>query len=145
MKIEIHITKTDNSTDPKISITTRPHLHLLCEMKKLNEVITINIDHIHDTKLVINRDDPKLYDTGFNYHTNKITVRKIILDDFWELTPEFYTPKSVPDKEYLNHIEKVGGDWVQKALINNTTLFFNGYLEWDILYPVRRSFYKDVE
>lgn len=112
---------------------------------KLEQTIYLNVLHICDTKLVISRKQLDLYTTGYNYHVNKITINKIILDDFWELKKDFYTPKSICDQEYLDHYDKVDeGDWLNDALPHNTTLFFNGSLEWDIKYPVRRSFYKDI-
>ena len=48
------------------------------------------------------------------------------------------------EQEASEHLEKVGkDDWIENSVINNTHLYFNGRLTWNIKYPVRRSFFKD--
>ena len=144
MNIEIQVSKSNMDYDPKIFINYSGETKVET-IYKLKQTICFNVSHNCDTKLVISRKQSDLYKTGYNYHVNKIIIEKIILDDFWELTKEFYTPKSICDQEYIDHFKKVDeGDWLQDALPYNTTLFFNGSLEWDIMYPVRRSFYKDI-
>tara|TARA_R110000803_G_scaffold109763_2_gene178147 strand:+ start:1049 stop:1492 length:444 start_codon:yes stop_codon:yes gene_type:complete len=112
---------------------------------KQHQVISLeSLEHTCDTQLSLARNEQALYETNRNHHSNKIFVDKVIIDDFWELDEEFYPPVTEFDEDYTQHIEKVGKDeWITNSLVNNTHLFFNGRLTWDIKYPVRRSFFKD--
>ena len=109
------------------------------------QVISLeSLEHTFDTQLSLVRNEQALYGTGRNHHNNKIFVDRVIIDDFWEFDEEFYPPVTEFDKEYTQHIEKVGkDDWIENSFVNNTHLYFNGRLTWDIKYPVRRSFFKD--
>ena len=145
MNIDIKVRKTNIETNPRLSISFGD-TSIEQTVIFLNQTIhLVDINHSQDTKLIIRRDDPDLYFTRYNYHTNKIFIDKIIIDDFWELTHDFNTPISICDQAYIDHFKRVDeGDWLDDVLPYNTTLFFNGSLQWDIKYPVRRSFYKDI-
>ena len=54
-----------------------------------------------------------MYFTRYNHHTNKIFIDKIIIDDFWEITHNFYTPISIPDTAYNNPAQVGEGEWIQ--------------------------------
>ena len=145
MNIDIKVRKTNIETNPRLTISFGD-TSIEQTVIFLNQTIhLVDINHSQDTKLIIRRDDPDLYFTRYNHHTNKIFIDKIIIDDFWELTHDFNTPISIPDIAYNNHVAQVGdGEWIPEALKQNTTLFFNGSLEWSIMHPVRRTFFKDI-
>ena len=144
MNIKIQISKLSMDYNPIIEINFA-ELVQVETIDTLKKTISLKTPHKYDTKLIISRKQTDLYSTGFNYHVNKVIVERVVLDNFWELTKTFYTPKSICDQEYIDHFKRVEeGDWLDDALPHNTTLFFNGSLQWDIKYPVRRSFYKDI-
>lgn len=145
MNIEIKVSKLSIDNDPKLYVifgetTFEQNIIFLNQSLYL-----MDIDHKKDTKLIVGRYDPDLYFTRYNHHVNKVTIDKVIIDDFWTIEKDFYPPKSTLDIAYKNHVNKVGeGEWILDSLKYNTTLFFNGSLQWDIKYPVRRSFFKDI-
>jgi len=103
------------------------------------------IKHDKDTQLIIERHQDDILYSNKTHHSNNIFVEKVTVDDFWEFDANFYTPESILDEDYVRHLEKLkDGDWIKKSLLHNTHLFFNGRLSWDIKYPVRRTFLKDI-
>ena len=144
MNIKIYMSKINNDSNPLLSIQIgTTNIEVIVD--QLNMHCSFDIEHSANTKLFINRNDPSLYRTGYNYHVNKVSIDRVIIDNFWEVTAAFNTPKSCPDSEYMEHSVKVGGgEWITDAMIYNTALFFNGYLEYDIKYPVRRTFFEDI-
>ena len=61
---------------------------------------------------------------------------------FGKLHIIFIHPISIPDTAYNNPAQVGEGEWIPNALKQNTTLFFNGSLEWSTKYPVRRTFFQ---
>jgi hypothetical protein len=144
LNIKIQVSKLSLDYDPIIEINFAG-LSQVETIDTMQKTICLNTSHEYDTKLIISRKQTDLYSTGFNYHVNKVTIERVLLDNFWELTKTFYTPISICDQEYIDHFKRVDeGNWLDDVLPYNTTLFFNGSLQWDIKYPVRRSFYKDI-
>ena len=144
MNIEIFLRKESARTN--IPLTVQFGNTVVHEMiTKQEQVLSLKqIEHTCDTKLSVIRDEQDLYETSRNHHSNKIFVDRVILDDFWQLDEGFYPPVTEFDKEYTQHLEKVGkDDWIENSVVNNTHLYFNGRLTWNIKYPVRRSFFKD--
>lgn len=144
MNIEIFLRKENDRSDIPLTVKFGNTV-VNGIITKQEQVLSLKqIEHTCDTQLSIIRNEQDLYETNRNHHSNKIFVDKVVIDDFWEIDEEFYPPVSVFDKEYTKHLEKVGkDDWIQNTLVRNTHLFFNGRLQWDIKYPVRRSFFKD--
>ena len=144
MNIKIFLRKENehNAVPLVVEFGNRVVNEIITEKK---QVISLeSLEHTFDTQLSIARNEHALYETSRNHHNNKIFVDTVIIDDFWELDEEFYPPVTEFDKEYTQHIEKVGKDhWIENSVVNNTHLYFNGRLTWDIKYPVRRSFFKD--
>jgi hypothetical protein len=143
MNIEILLSKISSDTTPEVTIEFADYKRTV-RIVGLNEIVKFDVEHNKDNQLVVSRSEADLYRTRFNYHTNKVSIDKVIVDDFWEFNSTFYTPHSILDTEYSSHANKVGeGEWISDALVYNTTLFFNGKLVWEIKYPVRRSIFKD--
>tara|TARA_Y100000592_G_scaffold27313_1_gene43389 strand:- start:13935 stop:14378 length:444 start_codon:yes stop_codon:yes gene_type:complete len=144
VNIELHLRKEKLESNPSIIVEFGKEKINETILSKQQIVYLKNLEHSNDTQLNIIRDDKELYTTARNHHLNKIFVDKVIVDDFWQFDESFYPPVTIFDKEYTQHLERVGeDDWIKNTLNNNTHLFFNGRLTWNIKYPVRRSFFKD--
>ena len=145
MNIEIHVRKDHLHSDPEITVQFG-EVRLSEKISSVEQKISLkNIKHDCDATLSIERNEPGLYTTNQNYHDNKIFVDKVIVDDFWEFDNMFYPPTTTFTKEYEEHLDKVGfDDWIKQSMTYNTHLFFNGSLVWNVKYPGRRSFFKDV-
>ena len=146
VKIQIHLKKSNADNDPVITIKFGE----VIKIEKLDsidkKIYLDDLQHDKDTKLVIERNDSNIYSTQQPYHENNIIIEKVIVDDFWEFNESFYTPIGVLDDDYRNYLEKIGKiSLIEKQLVYNTHLFFNGRFEWEIKYPVRRCFFKDFE
>ena len=146
MNIEIHLRKQDNQSNPDLTVSFGDIIQHVT-VKDLKQTILINrIKHESDTKLIIERNDTKLYNTKHDHHSNKIFVDRVIVDNFWQFDKDFYPPTTQFHNEYKEHIKKVGSaDWIANSMKFNTHLYFNGCLEWNVKYPVRRCFFKDIE
>lgn len=144
MNIEVHLRKEHSETNPSI-IVEFGKVRINETISSQQQTVCLkDLEHSCDTRLNVIRCDETLYKTESNHHGNKIFVDKVIVDDFWQFDESFYPPVTVFDEAYTEHIKKVGeADWIKDTQINNTHLFFNGRLSWNIKYPVRRSFFKD--
>jgi len=145
MNIELQFKKSNLKSEPTIEIHFGDTV-IKTQIKSLeHKLIMHDLKHDTDNELVVMRREDYLYNTQKTHHENKVIVEKVIVDDFWELGPDWYTPESVLDSHYLKHIEGIdGSEWIKNTLNHNTHLFFNGKLRWQIKYPVRRCFFKDV-
>ena len=144
MNIEIHLRKENMDSDPEIILQFGDVTQTQKIINQEQKLHMQGLEHNCDTELSVRRDSKELYQTSRNHHDNKIFIDKVIVDDFWEFDDSFYPPTTIFDKEYMDHLDKVGTDQWMKNTVNNTHLFFNGRLTWDIKYPVRRSFFKDL-
>ena len=142
IKIFLRKEKSDNVVPLCVKFGNTVFNEVITEQQ---QVISLeSLKHTFDTQLSLVRNERELYETGRNHHDNKIIVDRVVIDDFWELDGEFYPPVTEFDNDFKQHIEKVGKDaWIENSVVNNTHLYFNGSLTWDIKYPVRRSFFKD--
>lgn len=145
MNIEIFLRKENDQSDVPL-IARFGDTEVTDIVRQREQIIKIDdIEHTHDTQLSLTRNEQNLYSTNRNHHSNKIFVDKVIIDDFWEINENFYPPTTVFDDQFKKHLSRVGtDDWINNSVTNNTHLFFNGSLIWDIKYPVRRSFFKDA-
>ena len=132
-------------TNPEVMVQFSDFQKIESIVSSRQKIYLHGLHHYKDTQLIIERNESSLFSTGLSHHVNKISVDKVIVDDFWEFDPNFYTPTSILDATYKKYLSQFSdSDWIQGALTNNTHLFFNGRLVWDIKYPVRRSLFKDV-
>ena len=144
VNIELHLRKEHHESNPSIIVEFGKVRQNEIISSLQQKVCLTDLEHLNDAQLNVIRCDGTLYKTGNNHHPNKIFVDKVIVDDFWQFDESFYPPITVFDKDYTEHVKKVGeDDWIKDTSINNTHLFFNGRLSWNIKYPVRRSFFKD--
>ena len=70
MNIEIHLRKQDNQSNPDLTVSFGDIIQHET-VKDLKQTILINrIKHESDTKLIIERNDTKLYNTKHDHHSN---------------------------------------------------------------------------
>lgn len=144
LNIEIHLSKSSADSNPEVTVRFGDKFHAERIQSIKQKICLRNLKHNKDVKLIVERNEQELYSTGLSHHDNKIYVDKVVVDDFWEFNNNFYTPTSLLNDDYIEYIDKTeDGKWIKNTLVNNTHLFFNGSLVWDIKYPVRRSFFKD--
>jgi len=138
VNFEVHISKLKSTSDPSISI----HMGEFDEeyvIMDTEQVIRFNSE---PATMYITRRDTKLYQSRWNYLENKITVERLVIDDFWCFDKDYYLPQAIPDQEYLDHIKHIeGSEWIDAALKSTTDLFFNGSLMYNIKRPIRSMFY----
>ena len=144
MNIEIYLRKENINSNPEVILQFGDVIQTQKIINQEQKLYMQGLEHNCDTKLSVGRDSKELYHTSRNHHDNKIFVDKIVVDNFWEFNESFYPPTTIFNQEYIDHLDKVGTDeWIKNS-VNNTHLFFNGILAWNIKYPVRRSFFKDL-
>jgi len=144
MNIEIHLHKTQLDSDPEIGVQFGVYGFKAQIGSRDQKLYLKQVDHHKDGQLVISRNETYLYQTGKNHHVNKVVIDKVIVDDFWEFDPSWYTPESVLDDRYKNYVKGIKrSEWIEECLVHNSHIFFNGKLVWNIKYPVRRSFFED--
>lgn len=145
MNIEIEFRKTILENNPEVTVRFGDVIRTFeLVAEKQIERLT-NLEHDKDTQLIVGRNQKDILESNLTHHSNNICVDKVIVDDFWQFDANFHTPTSILDDDYEKHLDRLGeGAWIKDSLKHNTHLFFNGKLLWDIKYPVRRTFLKDV-
>tara|TARA_B110000444_G_scaffold162453_1_gene151793 strand:- start:487 stop:930 length:444 start_codon:yes stop_codon:yes gene_type:complete len=146
MNLEVHVTKTNMESNPEVTVKFGDRSKTELIESSTQKILLNDIEHTTETKLIVERNELGLYSTGQSHHINNIVVEKVILDDFWEFSKDFYPPTSELNKDYIEHLSHFDNcGWIKNTLGHNTHLFFNGTLTWQVKYPVRRSFFKDFK
>ena len=145
MNIDISFRKTDLGGDPEVTVRFGSIIKSVKLTAREQVVRLSDVQHFKDNQLIIERDQKDILDSDRTHHNNIVCVDRVTVDDFWNFDTNFHTPTSVLDATYERHLHRVGNiDEITQSLNHNTHLFFNGKLIWDIKYPVRRTFLKDV-
>lgn len=73
---------------------------------------------------------------------NYVTIDKIVIDDFWELSSDNFQSITTYDSEYKKLSIENGATWEVQKEYHNNVLFFCGDISTEIKTPVRNMFWQ---
>lgn len=129
------ITLSKNSDDDvEIRINLIPYV-----LTTQQTSIDINTD---SSVIAVSRQDDRLYQTNKLVHDTYVVVDQILIDNFWIIGDENHWAETIYDQQYRNHLTDKPVTWELSKDLYNNVLFFNGCLEYHIIKPIRRMFFK---
>lgn len=139
MNIQVLLEKQLSDSNPTVQISCSNYTKLI----ELSEILThISFDAVTPATLSISRFDPTLYSTTNTCLSNCVFVKKIILDNFWEISNSNHMSTTRYDQDYIRHVTLLPHTYELSKTAYNNALFFNGSLDYQITRPIRKMFFR---